>query len=94
MSPWLISSVEFRSPELTQHVSKFIWCRDSSVGGDAWAVGQRYVSLAPLGLMQDYALSPEHLHKGQDFVAAVVVIVQACAAEVGVDAAGIKVPKL
>ena len=61
-------------------------------------MGQRWVSVTPLGLMQDYALSSEHLQRGRDFVAACVELVQAAAQTAILTAGGVErtrdMPKL
>jgi hypothetical protein len=50
--------------------------------------------VTPLGLLQDYALSAEHLHRGREFVAVCADLVQAAAKLAGVSAGGTELPKL
>jgi 5'-nucleotidase len=68
-------------------------CRDDAHGGDFWAVSQGWVSVTPLGLMQDYALYEEHLTRGSLFVQALGSLVQDAAANAGLPAGGVK-PRL
>jgi hypothetical protein len=64
------------------------------VGGDYWTVGRSWVSVTPLGLFQDYALSKEHLMRGRGFVSVVADIVKDAASDAELSAGGTEVPQI
>lgn len=65
-------------------------CRDSEEGGDYWAVTNKWVSVTPLGLLQDYALSEAHMSRGRGFVASAAQVVDAAAADARLPAVGMQ----
>jgi broad specificity polyphosphatase/5'/3'-nucleotidase SurE len=67
--------------------------KDETHGGDYWAVTAGWVSVTPLGLMQDYALCEAHLTRGDAFVQALGPIIQQAALLADLPTGGLK-PRL
>lgn len=63
-------------------------------GSDSWAVRDRYISVTPLDLMQDFAFSPEHLARGHRFVSIAWEIMESVSTQLGMVADRNNVSKL